>query len=274
MQQDIFEKLKELQDILSRKYEIERDIHEIPKAMVTKTEMLNRLKKTYIEKNEKVEGTKKRIGNLKVRLAEAESLREKYEKQMDEIKTQREYEVLDKEIKDATEKEQECRKDIIKAEKDLEEFRYMLERDENLIKQQEEEISAEDEKNRNESESKRELLKELEAQEKKTTPDMDEEILFKFERIIRSKSGVGIVPVKSAVCSGCHMILPAQFVNEIRKGEEIHFCPYCSRILFYEAADVEENYDASFLADENSEVYEDDDDNLADFRDDEDDDDF
>ena len=264
MNQNVFEKLKELQDILSKKYEIERDINEIPKAMVTKTEMLNRLKKTYIEKNDKVEGTKKRIGGLRTRLAEAESLREQYEKQMDEIKTQREYEVLDKEIKDATEREQECRKDIIKSEKDLEEFKYMLERDESLIKQQEEDLAAEEEKNRNESDNKLQMLKELEEQEKKTTPEMDEEILFKFERIIKSKSGVGIVPVKNSVCSGCHMILPAQFVNEVRKGEEIHFCPYCSRILFFEELESDEKYDMTFLSDDDAE-------GLADLEDDDDD---
>ncbi len=265
MKQDIFEKLKELQDILSKKYEIERDINEIPKAMVTKNELLNRLKKTYIEKNEKVDNTKKRIANLRVRLAEAESQREQFEKQMDEIKTQREYEILDKEIKDATEREQELRKDIIKSEKDLEEFKYMLERDEKLINAQEEELSAEEEKNKNESESKKQMLADLEEQEKATTPDMDSEILFKFERIIKSKSGVGIVPVRNAVCSGCHMVLPAQFVNEVRKGEEIHFCPYCSRILFYEESDADERYDDEFLTDDDAE-------GLADLEDDEDDD--
>ena len=30
------------------------------------------------------------------------------------------------------------------------------------------------------------------------------------------------------------MILPAQFANEVHEGEKILFCPYCSRILFYE----------------------------------------
>ena len=70
---------------------------------------------------------------------------------------------------------------------------------------------------------------------------MDEEILFKFERIIRSKSGLGIVPVRRSVCTGCHMILPAQFENDVRTGESILFCPYCSRILFYS-----EEEDSSF----------------------------
>ena len=39
------------------------------------------------------------------------------------------------------------------------------------------------------------------------------------------------------------MILPAQFANEVRKGDKIMFCPYCSRILFYEEGeDSEENF--------------------------------
>ena len=75
--------------------------------------------------------------------------------------------------------------------------------------------------------------------EDKITPGLDGEILFKFERIIKSKAGIGIVPVRNAVCTGCHMRLPAQFENDVREGEEIRFCPYCSRILFFEDGEEE-----------------------------------
>ena len=55
--------------------------------------------------------------------------------------------------------------------------------------------------------------------------------------------GIGIVAIKGNVCMGCHMILPVQFANEVRIGEEFVFCPYCSRILFYEeSAEGEEDY--------------------------------
>jgi Zn-ribbon protein, possibly nucleic acid-binding len=57
---------------------------------------------------------------------------------------------------------------------------------------------------------------------------------FYFLRIIRNKMGLGIVAIKGNVCMGCHMILPAQFSNNVRLGEEFVFCPYCSRILYYE----------------------------------------
>ena len=70
-----------------------------------------------------------------------------------------------------------------------------------------------------------------------------QEILFKFQRIIQRNSE-GIVSVRNGVCSGCHMILPANFANEVREGEDINFCPYCSRILYYEevSEDQAEDY--------------------------------
>ena len=234
--QEVFTKLRSLQDILSKKFDIEKEINEIPKVLTTKQELLNRLKKSYIDKNSQREKAVERIKHLRFKLAEAEEQREQFEKQMDMIKTQREYEALDKEIKDATEKEQQYRKDILREEKELEELNFSLEREENMIKQQEVELDEEQQKIRHESLEKEELLTELETEEKDIVPGLDEEILFKFERIIRSKSGVGIVPVRDAICTGCHMQLPSQFVNEVRAGETIHFCPYCSRILFYDVS--------------------------------------
>jgi hypothetical protein len=245
--QEVFEKLRSLQDILSRKFEIEAEIHDIPKVLATKTELVNRLKKLYIEKNDRYEATRQRIASLRIRLQEAQEQREQYEQQMDLIKTQREYEALDKEIRDATEKEQQLRRDLQKEEKALEEMANTLEKEEAMIRQQEEELATEQQKVQDESRQKEDLLGDLETEEKRIAPGLDEEILFKFERIIRSKAGLGIVPVRGDVCTGCHMILPAQFVNDVHSGQGILFCPYCSRILFYQE---EEEVEPSALIDE------------------------
>jgi hypothetical protein len=234
MMQEVFDKLRNLQDILSSKYQMEKEIYEIPKALNTKNELLIRLKKDYIEKNDLLKETQNKIKHLKFLLDEAEREREDYEKQMDLITTQREYEALDKEIKAATEKGQQYRKDILREEKDLEGIKISLLQEEKMISQQEEELAEEQDKIKEESLEKEKLLEELKIQESQIIPGLDEEILFKFERIIKSKSGLGIVPVKDYVCTGCHMVLPAQFQNDVHAGEEIHFCPYCSRILYYE----------------------------------------
>ncbi|MDR1316815.1 MAG: C4-type zinc ribbon domain-containing protein [Spirochaetales bacterium] len=241
--EDLIEKLKNLQNILSRKFEIEAEIHDIPKSLATKTELVNRLGKGYVDKNDDSEQKKLHIKNLKEKMREAEEERERLEGQMDAIRTQREYEALDKEIRDASEKELQFRKELQKAEKELEELSIALEKEESLIKEQEEELEQERAKIKTEIDSRKKQLSQIEKDEAQISDGLDSDILFKFERIIRNKSGSGIVPLKRGVCSGCHMILPMQFVNDVRllssmdrqiEGSELKSCPYCSRVLFFQ----------------------------------------
>lgn len=276
--EEVYEKLKNLQDVLSEKFSVEAEIRDIPKALATKQELVNRLKKSYIEKSNQYSEVKERIKSLKFRMEEAETSREKYEQQMDLIKTQREYEALDKEIRDASDREQSLRKELQREEKVMEEMSKALERDESMIKDQENELSLEQDRIKTESELRGEKLKELEVQEKDITPGLDEEMVFKFERIIRSKAGVGIVPLRKGVCTGCHMILPMQFVNDVRQGDDVLFCPYCSRILFFqeEADSTYTEVDSEGLADlfvddeeeENDEADLDDDEDVVEVEDD------
>ncbi len=229
----VFEKLRALQDVLSRKFETQNEMEEIPQALATKVELLNRLKKSYTEKSDDHEEKIRYINDLRNKAIEAERLRESFEKQMDLIQTQREYEALDKEIKDAGEKEQELRRDLQKEEELLDEMKLSLEKEEMMIQQQEEEVKEEQERIKVDIKAKETQLKSLKREEKKITPGLDEEILFKFERIIKNKSGLGIVPVEAGVCTGCHMILTSEYVNVVRRGDGIMFCPNCSRIIFY-----------------------------------------
>ena len=247
--QDIFEKLKKLQTILVKKYELEQKKEEAPKQLGSQEELLARMKKEYIEKNNEYEEVKTKVGQLKLELDEAVKSREKGEKGMDDIQTHREYEALEKQISEATEKENEVRKELQKEEKVLEEIKETLKINEDMINSQESDLaSSKDSLNKELSKYDSELAS-LKKDEDKITPDLDQEILFKFQRIIQRNSE-GIVAVKNGVCTGCHMILPAQFANLVREGDSINFCPYCSRILFYEESGDEDAYNSYFSIDE------------------------
>jgi predicted nucleic acid-binding Zn-ribbon protein len=243
---EIFEKLRALQDILSQKITLEQDIQEIPKILTTQEELLARLKKTFIDKNQDYEKTRILEGEYRNLLMEAESARERAEKNMDSINTQREYEALDKEIRDASEKEQQYRKELQQQERILSDLDEQMKQSASLIEQQECELAERRAGIAAEVAKKSAQVEELKAQERELSQDLDPDLLFKFERIIRNKGGQGIVAIKGSVCMGCHMILPAQFANTVRLGEETVFCPYCSRILFYEESDqgIEDFFDA------------------------------
>jgi predicted nucleic acid-binding Zn-ribbon protein len=234
---EIFEKLRTLQDILSQKIRLEHDIKEIPKILTNQEEVLARLKKSFIEKNQEYERTKSEEGEYRNLLVEAESARERAEKNMDSISTQREYEALDKEIRDASEKEQLYRKELQQKERLLSDLDEQMKQGAALIEQQEQELAERRAGIEAEVAEKKAQMERLKEQENEVKPGLDDEVLFKFERIIRNKMGQGIVAIKGGVCLGCHMILPVQFANMVRLGEEIVFCPYCSRILFHEESD-------------------------------------
>jgi len=246
----VFETLKTLQDILSEKIELEQKIQESPKMLVTQEELLARMKKSFVEKSQDYERAKTAEAEYRNFLAEAEGKREKAEKNMESINTQREYEALDKEIEDAATKEQEFRNKLQREVRIVADLDEEIKQTQALIEQQETELQERRREIETETSSKEAQLKALAAQEDSLASDLnDPDVLFKFERIIRNKMGRGIVAIKGGVCMGCHMILPAQFANNVRLGEEIVFCPYCSRILFYEESEQAEE---EFFDDEDS----------------------
>ncbi|GHT50777.1 hypothetical protein FACS1894102_6470 [Spirochaetia bacterium] len=239
----IFEKLYALQDVLAQKIRLEGEIAEIPKMLTTQEELLTRLKKQWIERDEEYVGVKAHEAELRNNLFLATSSKERAEKHMELTNTQREYENLDREIRESLEKEQLYHRELQTVEQQMASLSGEMTRSKELMDQQEAELNEKRANVDSDIAGKNAELKQLAAQEKEITAGMDEELLFKFERIIRKKGGRGIVTIKGGVCSSCHMILPAQFANDVKSGNEIVSCPYCSSVLCYEeSSDEEEIY--------------------------------
>lgn len=231
---EYFDVLKKLQEVLARKNELEIEIVEAPSALTNRKALLEDLKARYIEKDKQSEELKTKIALLKADLFATENKKESSERAMDNIKTQREYEALEKEIEEANKRASEIRKELQRYEIEFNDLDVKITQNHEEIGQTESWINTKSEEMDAEIAIKREELERLEQEKKELCPDMPETEIFKFERIIRNKKGQGIVGIKEGACEGCHIVLPPQFINEVRKGEEIKYCPYCSRILFYD----------------------------------------
>jgi predicted nucleic acid-binding Zn-ribbon protein len=244
---EIFDRLRKLQDVLSKKIALEKSMQSVPKALEDRETLLVRLKKSYIEQDQQYEEMRSEQAECRNQLLEAESRREKAEKNMEATSTQREFEIIDKEIRDATDREQQCRKELHHVERRLAEIDEKIKANKALIDEQENELLDQRRKIEQERVSEEKSLAALSTEAKTLSEGLDGELLFKFERIIRKKGNRGIVAVKGGVCESCHMILPVQFANTVRLKEQIVSCPYCSSFLYY--ADVDEG-ETSFLDEE------------------------
>ncbi len=262
---EIYNTLSQLQVVLAKMFKVEDEIKEIPMALADKEAVLQKTKITYLELHEKSEKVKEELKTLRVRLDEAGVKRETCEKMMETITQAREFETLQKEIEEAKNAEQTLRKGLIAKEKFYDELNAKLTIQEEIMAQQTEEVEEETKVKDQLVAEKQAVLDEIKAQKDELAKDFDPNLLFKFERIIRNKGGIGIVPVHGIVCEGCHMTLPAQYVNDVRRSttmdsdgtreeDEIHFCPYCSRVLYYEESADDEHFDNLFTSEDEDEV--------------------
>ena len=81
-----------------------------------------------------------------------------------------------------------------------------------------------------------EAVREREQLEKETPPiaaRVKPDILSRYKRIRASKgTGPAAVPLSGEGCSGCHMRVPPQTVNELLGGSQLLICNYCGRMLY------------------------------------------
>ena len=240
----VFDDLKELQGILVQKYELEDKVESAPKQLSNQEDLLAKTQKEFIELKSEYDNIQDKVSALKEDLDAAVKSREEGENGVANSTTHRDYENFEKQITEAKDKEDDIRKQLQKEEKTVADLNEKLKMTEESITFLESELNESKATMNSEIDGYKATLAELQAEEDKITPNLDQEILFKFQRIIQRNSE-GIVAVRNGVCTGCHMILPANFANEVREGENIKFCPYCSRILYYE--DVAEEQQEDFF---------------------------
>jgi uncharacterized protein len=73
---------------------------------------------------------------------------------------------------------------------------------------------------------------ELEMERPRFTEGIEEDLLDRYNRLFKSKSGLALVTVEHEVCAGCHMKVNTQTILEVRGEKEIIGCPQCGRILY------------------------------------------
>lgn len=231
----VFEKLSQLQDVLLQKFALEDEIEQLPRNLKIRQEQLALINKEYAEVLAASQKAQDDLKNLRFEYEDVVARRESSEKKMESIATQREFEALEKEIKDASASEEELLKQVRAKDQETKELDVQCETKSAELKAQQEAVDTESAKIEGETTEKKARLADLEAQCRSYIGDkLDEAMYDKFSSIVKSKHGKGIVPIHGVVCQGCHIVLPIQFVNEVRGKDEIHFCPYCSRILYYE----------------------------------------
>jgi predicted nucleic acid-binding Zn-ribbon protein len=167
-------------------------------------------------------------------LESKESSIKKLQTQLYQLKTNKEYTTMQEEIARGRADSSLIEDDIIKILDQIDIQNREIAKEKEFLK--DEEAKLNEEKRRVDEETKRikaevDLLK---IQRNTIVKKIDKAMLAKYDRIIKNKDGLAVVPVAGESCQGCFRILPPQVIHEIRMKEDLVFCENCARILYIE----------------------------------------
>ena len=165
-------------------------------------------------------------------IADAETSVARYKAQLDEVKNNREYDTLSKEIEFQSLEIELCNKKIREAQARIAEKNEELAQNRELINERQGDLDVKKseldeimQETRAEEEKLKEKVKEYEAK-------IELRLLTSFKRIRKNaRNGLGIVYVQRDACGGCFNKIPPQRQLDIKMHKKIIVCEYCGRIM-------------------------------------------
>ncbi len=191
-----------------------------------------RIGKIEEEKNELNE----QITNNANAAKDAEALILKYEQQQQNVKNNREYDALSKEIELQKLEIQLCEKKTKDAKEAIEAKEAFLKESQDGIEDKKKEL--EDKKKELEkiiAETDKEEA-DLKKKAEKSRESIEERLLVAYDKIRASyRNGLAVAPIERDSCGGCFNKVPPQKQLEIRQAQKINLCDHCGRVLVFDS---------------------------------------
>ncbi len=172
------------------------------------------------------------ISQKRGEIVDAQNSVGRYKKQLDEVKNNREYDMLSKEIEFQELEIELCNKKINEAQHRIADRNQDLQNAQELLADRNADLEVKRneldeimEETRAEEEKLKEKTKELEAK-------IEPRLLAAFKRIRKNaRNGLGIVYVQRDACGGCFNKIPPQRQLDIKMHKKVIVCEYCGRIM-------------------------------------------
>jgi predicted nucleic acid-binding Zn-ribbon protein len=77
-------------------------------------------------------------------------------------------------------------------------------------------------------------LADLEAQQQARSAHVEKGLLSRYNTIKAARKDQPLAEIKEGICSGCRLQLPPQLITEVKRSQDLHTCPYCRRMLYWD----------------------------------------
>ena len=165
-----------------------------------------------------------------------EGVIKKYQIQLYQVKTNKEYQSLQKEIETLKADNSVLEEEILQIMEAFDQKKKDLGKQKEGLALAEAELAREEIRITHEIEEIEKEFSVLKEKRQGVVPELDRKLFEKYDRILVGKEGLALVPIEGDSCGGCHIHLPPQVINEVQLQERVVICENCSRILYERGA--------------------------------------
>lgn len=224
--------LYKLQQIKSKVDEINRIKGELPFEVQDLSDEVEGLQTRLENLTARIEELSRLTKESKTEIENAHTLIKKYQEQQNNVRNNREFESISKEVEYQELEIQLLEKHIKQYAEEQKEKKGTIESVNSVLvdkkiayKEKKEELDTID----------KETAKDVamyDKQAEEISVDIEERLLTAFNKIrLIMKNGLAVVTVKRDACSGCFNRIPPQRQLDIRMSKKLIVCEYCGRIL-------------------------------------------
>lgn len=224
--------LFELQNVVSEIDKIKTLRGELPLEVQDLEDEITGLKTRISNFEDDVKDLETAIHNKRVAIKESEGLIAKYTEQQNNVRNNREFDSLSKEIEFQKLEIELSEKRIREFTADLNAKKEAIASSSVLLKERLEDLDRKQrelEEITSETQIEEERLK---AKSEKIESNIEGRLLTAFKRIRKNaRNGLAVVTVQRDACGGCFNKIPPQRQMDIASRKKVIVCEYCGRIL-------------------------------------------
>ncbi len=221
-----------LQSIDSKIDDLKKLRGELPEEVQDLEDEITGLNKRLDKIGADIKSKEDYIANNKNKIQEAEEMIARYTKQMDEVKNNREFDALTKEVDMQKLEIDLANKRIRDGQRELGDFEKYKEESDKKKAEREKELEVKREELGGileETKKEEEALKKMAYEAGQEIEDRLKKAYIRIRRTYRN--GLAVVTVSRSSCGGCYGKIPPQRQLELSQHKKVILCEHCGRIL-------------------------------------------
>ncbi|MGE5841722.1 MAG: zinc ribbon domain-containing protein [Deltaproteobacteria bacterium] len=191
------------------------------------------MERQFSADEEQLEAFKKERRQLEREIQELDGKIEKSSAKLTQIKSNKEYTAVLKEIDDLKTIKFQAEERTIQMMETAEELERKCKGHKDELKALSNRFEKEKEIIEGELLALEKALGGLQKERSQLCGDCDQGLLKRYLFLRERKGGLAISSVVTGVCQTCHMGLPPQKFNELIRGNDLMTCPHCNRIIYW-----------------------------------------